>query len=127
MAFGMKMKKVKFKNKYTLESLYEAIKDTEFAAGKPSLTDHGMAKIITFPALDSRNQVQIISASLKKDSDAFRVMKGEEAGLGNLAFNTVVDGLTDGMAGLKGSFGKNAKNIEKLVEETAKQLGEMGL
>ncbi len=127
MAFGFKMKTVKFQNSYTLEELYEAIKGTTFAAGQPSLVKHGMATIIAFPALDSHNQVQILSTSMKKESDSYRVMKAEAAGLENTAANMVLEGLTDGLFGLKSAFGGNAKKIEKMVEETAKQLGDMGL
>ncbi len=127
MAFGFKIKKVKLQNAYTLEALFEKIKDTEFAAGKPELVKHGFATIIAFPALDSHNQVQILPASIKKESTSFNVMKAEAAGLTNVASNMVVDELTDGLFGLRSVMGKNAKNIVKLVEETAEQLGAMGL
>ncbi|MGB4933686.1 MAG: hypothetical protein WBO64_00300, partial [Ruminococcus bromii] len=60
MAFGVKVKNIKTKNTYSIESLYEAIKDKNFSAGVPSLTKHGMATVITFPALDSQNQVWIM-------------------------------------------------------------------
>ena len=43
MALGIKIKNVKFKNKYTVQELYEAIKDKEFTAGVPQLTKHGFA------------------------------------------------------------------------------------
>ena len=56
MAFGVKTKNIKTQNSYTIESFFNAIKDKEFTAGTPSLTKHGMATVITFPALDSQNQ-----------------------------------------------------------------------
>lgn len=62
MAFGVKIKNFTTKNKYTLESFYEAIKDKTFTAGEPSLTKHGVANVITFPALDNQNQVWILSS-----------------------------------------------------------------
>lgn len=52
MAFGVKTKNIKTQNSYTIESFFDAIKDKEFTAGTPSLTKHGMATVITFPALD---------------------------------------------------------------------------
>ncbi len=127
MAFGFKMKTVKFSRAYTQEELFEAIKDTEFAAGKPSLVKHGLATIIAFPPLNSHNQVQILSTSMKKESDSYRVMKAEAAGVDTMVSNMVVDELTDGLFSLRGVFGKGAKTIEKMVEDTAKQLGELGL
>ncbi len=127
MAFGFKMKTVKFQQAYTLEQLYEAIKDTEFAAGKPGLVKHGLATIIAFPALDSHNQVQIISTSMKKESNSYRVMKAEAAGVSNAVGNMAIDKITDGLFGLRSVMGKSAKKIEQLVEDTAEQLGKMGL
>ncbi len=127
MAFGFKIKTVKFKQNYTLEQLFDLIKDTEFPAGRAQLVKHGLATIIAFPALDSHNQVQIISASMKKESNSYRVMKAEAAGVSNMVGNMAIDELTDGLFGIRSVLGKNAKKIEKLVEDTAKQLGEMGL
>ncbi len=127
MALGFKMVTVKFNNEYTLESLYEAIKDKEFAAGRPAMVKHGLATIIAFPALDSHNQVQIISTSMKKESNSYRVMKAEAAGISNMAGNELIDKLTGGLFGMKSIMGKNAKAIEKMVTDTAKELDEMGL
>ncbi len=127
MAFGVKLKTVKTQNSYTIESFYDAIKDKEFSAGKPSLTKHGMATIITFPALDRRNQVQILKTGFKAESSKFSVQKAEEAGVKNMATNVALDGLTKGWAGIGGVVSKNQKQCEKLVEETTKQLEELGL
>ncbi len=127
MAFGVKMITVKLQNDYSLESLYEAIQDKTFAAGRPSMVKHGLANIIAFPALDSQNQVQILPAGMKKEGNAFRVMKAEEAGLVNMAGNEFLKNLTGGLFSLKSVAGKNAKEIERLVTETAKELESMGL
>ncbi len=127
MALGFKIKKVKLQNAYTLEALFEKIKDTEFAAGKPEWVKHGLAYVIAFPALDSHNQVQILSASMKKESDTFQVLKMEQAGLNNTAKNILFENLTDGLLGIRSVMGKNAKEIVVLVEKTAEQLGNMGL
>ncbi len=127
MAFGIKMKKIKFKNAYTIESLYEAIKDTQFAAGEVKLLKHGMATLIGFPPLDMNNQIQIIPASFKKESNAYRVMKAEPAGLDNFIFNAAVDGLTDGLSSMGTAFGKNAKTAEQLVDDTVATLESLNL
>lgn len=123
MAFGVKIKSVKTENEYTIESLYEAIKDKTFTAGVPSLTKHGLTTIITFPALDRNNQVWVMLAGKKKIS----VQKQEEAGVENLAKNAAIGALTNGWGNIGGTFGKTAKEAEKLVEATAKELEELGL
>ena len=91
MAFGVKIKSIKTKNSYSIESFYEAIKDKKFTAGEPSLTKHGMALIITFPPLDSQNQVWIVKSGFNKESNKFSVQKAEQAGLDNAAANTMIN------------------------------------
>jgi len=127
MAFGIKIKSVKTKNAYTLEELYEQIKDKPFTAGTPEYTKHGAAYIITFPALDDHNQVWIIQGGFKQPTNKWSVQKQDRAGLGNLIGNTVAAGLTRGMSDSRGVFGSNVKMCEKLVEETAKELDALGL
>lgn len=85
MALGIKIKNVKFKNKYTVQELYEAIKDKEFTAGVPELTKHGFAYIITFPALDDQNQVWVMAAGFGKSTNKYSIQKQDRAGVGNLA------------------------------------------
>ena len=38
---GVKVKNVKFKNEYSIQELYEKIKNEKFSAGTPSITKHG--------------------------------------------------------------------------------------
>ena len=40
---GVKVKNVKFKNEYSIQELYEKIKNEKFSAGTPSITKHGPA------------------------------------------------------------------------------------
>ena len=127
MVFGVKVKTVKLANKYSLEALYEAIKDKEFTAGKPQWTKHGFAYIITFPALDSHNQVWIVNAGFGKETNKFSIQKAEAAGLDNMASNAIMGGLTRGISNLQGSFSENTKKCEQFVVATAKELSEMGL
>lgn len=127
MAFGFKIKTVKTKNKYSIDSLYEAIKDKQFSAGVPELTKHGFNTIITFPPIDSRNQVWIMPAGFGKETNKFSVQKQEKAGVTSMATNAALDGLTKGYAGMHGVFGSHAKEAEKLVEATAKELDALGL
>lgn len=126
---GVKVKNIKTQNEYTIETLYEAIKDKTFSAGVPSLTKHGLATIITFPALDRQNQVWVMSTSLNpsKPGQKFSIQKSEAAGVGNMAGNMVIDSLTGGLFGWGSIAGKNAKRCEELVELTAKELESFGL
>lgn len=121
-------KNVKFKKSYSLEALFEAIKDHPFTAGKPSLTKHGFAALITFPALDSHNQVQIIKGSLfGKESQKYTVQKAEAAGLDNVAKNVVLDALTDDWANKRSIIGSTAEKSAALVDITAEELESLGL
>ena len=127
MAFGVKIKSIKTKNSYSIESFYEAIKDKKFTAGEPSLTKHGAALIITFPPLDSQNQVWIVKSGFNKESNKFSVQKAEQAGLDNAAANAMINMASGGLFSFGSFVCKKAKQCEKLVEETAKELDEMGL
>mgnify|MGYP003227504037 CR=1 FL=1 len=114
MALGVKIKNIKTNNSYTIESLYEAIKDVA-------------ATIITFPALDSQNQVWIMKSGFSKESQKFSIQKSEEAGLGNTAKNMALDSLTNGIFGFGSMLGGNAKKCEQLVDATAKELSKLNL
>lgn len=85
MAFGIKTKNIKTQNSYTIESFFDAIKDKEFTAGTPSLTKHGMATVITFPALDSQNQVWIMKSGFGKETQKFSIQKSTQAGMDNVS------------------------------------------
>lgn len=127
MAFGVKMKNIKTKNSYSIESFFDAIKDKEFSAGTPSLSKHGGATVITFPALDRQNQVWIMKSGFGKESQKFSIQKSNEAGWDNAAKNAAVDSLTGGLFSLGGMISDNTKKCEKLVDATAKELSEMNL
>jgi hypothetical protein len=125
MAFGVKVKNIKTKGSYSIEEFYEAIKDTAFSAGEPSLTKHGVATVITFPALDRQNQVWIMAAGGK--GTKFSIQKSQQAGMGTTVGNLALDEVTNGFFGLGGMVGNNVKECERLVEETAKELDAIGL
>lgn len=122
MALGVKVKNIKTINSYTIEEFYEAIKDHSFTAGKPSLTKHGMAMIITFPPIDRQNQVWIMKAGFAAKSQKFSVQKSEAAGVGNMATNMAIDKITGGLFGFGKVVGSNSKECEKLVDNTAAEL-----
>ena len=109
MAFGIKQVKVTTSKNYSMESLYEAIKDHEFTPGKPELVSQGFAKIIAFPAIDKNNQCQITQGWFKgAEGNKFTVMRNEEAGVGKLG-------------------GKNNQLAQQQVDEVVEELNKMGL
>lgn len=122
----MKVLQIMTRSNYTIQGLYEAIKDKQFTAGKPSLTIHCSYPIITFPAIDKRNQVWITPGGYG-ECNLFYIQKQEEAGGENIMQNAVTNQLTFGIAGLKGKFGQNAQYCEWLVDCTAYELYNLGL
>ena len=125
---GVKVKNIRTKNDYTIEQLYEAIKDKPFSAGAPALTKHGLSTIITFPPLDRHNQVWIIPVTgFRKTANKFQISKNELAGAGNAAINMALSDLTGGLTSWKGIAGSSAKAAEKLVDLTAHELNALGL
>ena len=126
---GVKVKRIQTKNSYTIEQLYDAIKDEKFSAGTPSLTKHGFSTIITFPPLDRHNQVWIIPVTGFKSSSTnkFQVQKSEIAGAGNTAVNMALSDVTDGMTNFIGMIGKHTKTAEKMVDQTVDELNALDL
>ncbi|MCR5638472.1 MAG: hypothetical protein K6F97_06490 [Lachnospiraceae bacterium] len=121
---GFKIKYVKTKNVYEdIVSFYNAIKDKNFTAGKPELVKHGFSNVIVFPAIDDRNQVWILDVNKNK----FQVSKNAKAGVANLAATTIIDEITESIAGWSGMVGANAKKAEKLVVSTTQELEMLGL
>ncbi len=128
MAFGFKMRKLETKREYSIEELYEAIKDKQFTAGEPSLTKNGMQMIITFPPIDRNNQIWVSPAQMKKPPyNKFSVTKNEVAGVGNMLKNAALSKVTDGWSNISGVFGKKAKSAEELVVKTFEELDALGL
>ena len=128
MAFGFKLKTFETSKPYSMEELYEAIKDTEFSAGKPELAKHGFAVLIVFPPLDRNNQIRIGQGSMGKGPcSKFQVTKGESVGMGNMAKGIALHGLTNGWSSASGVLGKNAKDGEALVVKTYEELRALSL
>lgn len=122
----MKVLQIMTRNSYTLEQLFEAIKDKQFTAGQPSLIIHCSYPVIVFPPLDARNQVWITPGAYGQ-CNLFYVQKQEQAGSDNILKNAVTNQLTFGFAGLKGKLGQNAQYCEWLVDVTAQELCNLGL
>lgn len=91
------------------------------------MTKHGMAMIITFPPLDSQNQVWVMRSGFGKRSQKFSIQKGQQAGMENMAKNMVLDSVTKGLFSFGSVVGENVKDCERLVEATARELDALGL
>lgn len=117
-AFGIKQVKLSLKGDYpTMESLYEAIKDLEFEAGRPELVKQ-IAHVIAFPQLDLNNQVQIIGGSGK-----YRVTRSvQPAGVEKLVGNMALDKATGGWSSVSGAFGDTKKRCMQLVDSTVETI-----
>lgn len=128
MAFGYKVKKVKFQNEYLIPALFEQIKDCQFTAGKPEMVRYMGSNIIVFPALDSYNQVQIMASTLRaKPTTNYVIQKGDELKLESAAKNLVFASASKGMSNLLRSVGTAQKECERLVDTTYAELSSMGL
>ena len=121
---GIKMVKLKLKNKYTTEEFYEKIAGTSFDAGSPELIKYGPAYIIAFPEVDRNNQV-VIQADRKGIIYVQRA--ATPIGLDKQFRNEMLEDLTGGLSGMSVLFGKKKKLCMELVDRTASQLESMDL
>ncbi len=126
MAF-LNMKKVVFKNEYTMEELYEAVKDKEFVVGKPILANHGATKLVVFAPFNIDTQIVINPGKMGNKMDTFRVMILPEVGVANLILNTAITAVTDQWSLVLNSMGKDVKQYKKCVDVVAQELLDMGL
>ncbi len=122
-ALGVRVEKLKLKEKYSMEELYEKIKGVSFEAGEPALVKNGFALVIAFPQLDNNNQVQILGTK-----GNFSVQRSAQpVGIENLIANMALDKLTGGIKGLSGAFGNTKKRCMELATKTAEQINQMGI
>lgn len=121
--FGVKQVKLNLKGDYpTMESLYEAIKDLDFEAGKPQLVKQ-IAYVIAFPQLDRNNQVQILGGKGK-----YTVSRSvQPAGFDKMIGNMALDKVTGGWASVSGAFGDTKKRCMELVGKTAETIHAAGI
>ncbi len=126
MSFGMKILQLQTRNFYTIETLYEAIKDKKFTAGQPYLVNHCSYNIIVFPPQDKRNQVWITPAAYGS-CNTWYVQRQEMAGSDSIINNAITNQLTFGISGIAGRLNQAAQYCEWLVDVTANELYYMGL
>ena len=122
--FGITMIDVKTKAPYTIEELYEKIKDIPFEAGVPELLHYGFAHAICFPEQDRNNQVQIY---VNKKGKVQVMRSTQPMGLQKVLENVSMDHLTDGISSLSMLGGKKKKLCEELARRTAQQLNNLDL
>jgi hypothetical protein len=122
-AFGVRVEKLNLKGNYSMEELYEKIKDVKFEAGTPSLVKNGFAWVIAFPQLDRNNQVQILGGKGK-----FSVQRSvQPVGVDKLLANMALDKLTGGLTGFSGAFGDTKKRCMELATKTADTINALGI
>lgn len=122
-AFGVRVEKLNLKGNFSMEELYEKIKDVKFEAGVPSLVKNGFAWVIAFPQLDRNNQVQILGANGK-----YSVQRGvQPVGVDKMLANMALDKLTGGLSGLSGAFGDTKKRCMELTTKTAQTINALGI
>lgn len=124
--FGVKVKSLQTRNRYTVEELFDAIKTVKFTAGTPQLTHAGLTPVIVFPALDVENQVRIYNASMvRNSSNRFFVQRDER--VGSISSTATADDAEAALASLGASPGNRAKACEMLVDRTYEELDELRL
>ena len=120
---GMMGTRLRLSKEYTIEELFNLIKDFTFEAGKPSIVNHGPTKWIVFPELNRYNQVVIGGRKGK-----FYVQRtSQPIGIDKAITNVAISKLTGGMAGFSGVFGKTKRRCEKLAESVGVQINNMNL
>lgn len=120
---GVKVEKLNLKGNYSMEELYEKIKDVKFEAGQPSYVKNGFAYVIVFPQLDRNNQVQILGT--KGNYSVQRSV--QPAGVDKMVANMVLDEVTQGFSGMSGAFGDTKKKCLELVTKTADTIRNLGI
>ena len=120
---GLMGTKLNLSREYTIEELFEMIRDVEFEAGRPSMASHGPTKWIVFPQLDRNNQV-VIGGSKGK---FYAQRSAQPIGLDKAAGNVILSSITGGLSGFSAAFGKTKKRCEQLADSVGKQINAMNL
>ena len=120
---GLMGTRLKLSKPYTIEELYELIKNETFEAGVPTMANHGPTKWIVFPRMDRNNQVVIGGNNGK-----FYAQRSiQPIGLDNAAENVIFSSWSNGLSDFTAVFGKTKKRCEQLADEVAKQINSMNL
>ena len=121
--FGFTVRTIDTAKEYTVEELYEAIKDHEFSAGEPKYYKDGLVQLIIFPELDRFNQVRIAPAQVKKAPySKFSICKRDRVGIRSKVDTYVLSRRTYGVGGLFSFLGRNVHKAEKQVVSVYEEL-----
>ena len=119
------------RNAYTIEELFNVLRNYQFSAGVPSLEKEGVNNIITFPALGEFNQVRIMPHGGRVGNDRFTkwtiIKVDHKAGLGNFVRNRFLEDITDGWTGFLSTFGSNASEGYKQVDAVLAEIQSLNL
>lgn len=121
---GIKKRKIKFQDNYTIGELYDRIKDVPFEAGMPAMVNQGCSWLIVFPRLDSNNQVQILPSG-KEDYVVFRSVT--PVGVGHPKKHKILNALKRMLKDCRGATHKKKKRCMELTEKTAQTINALGL
>ena len=126
--FGLTFKTLETTKEYSVEELYEAIKDHVFAAGEPKYYKNGLVQLIIFPELDRYNQVHIAPAQVSKGTfTKFTITKKGRVGVMTKIENKALSSGSYGVGGLFSFLGKNVRKCERQVVEIYEELKTMDL
>ena len=126
--FGLTIRELETRKEYSVEELYEAMKDHTFTAGKPEYYKNGLVQLIIFPELDRYNQVHIAPLQFSGGPyTKFSICKKDRIGIRTKVENKLLSKLTYGVGGLFSFLGRNVSKAEKQVIATYEELEALGL
>ncbi|MBP5684771.1 MAG: hypothetical protein J6X02_05905 [Bacilli bacterium] len=112
------------KNAYTVEELYNILRNYQFSAGVPTLEQEGVNNIIAFPPIDNFNQLRIMPSGGRVGNQFTKwiIFKMDhKVGLGNWLKNEVLDDITGGFTSFFSVVGSSASEgyrfVDKLISE----------
>ena len=122
-ALGIRIEKLKVdKNCLTIEDLYDRIKDVYFEAGRPELVRQGTVKMIVFPEIDKKNQVQIMH-----ERHGYFVQRSVQPAGMSCVKSIISDDVSDEHIGLTCIFSVSKRYCMELVSKTAETINTIGI
>ena len=111
-----------FTQDYTIEEIYEKIKNIPFEAGHPAMVHQGSMTLIVWPQMDRSNQIQILGKNGK-----FNCLRSAQPAGTSSSSAITLSALTGGLLNLDSLFGKKRKACEALARKTGEQINALRL
>ena len=118
------------KEEYTVEGLYEKIKDCEFSAGVPTVDTTLGNPSIVFPKLDEFNQIWIAPSGLSSTGTwkKWAVFKSvHDAGAANVVGHMALSHFLPFTTGYLSYGSKNSKEAFALVDKTIEEITKLDI